>query len=344
MREALPRAETVLRRREHGAQVQHETVGILVRALAGFAHCMVHQVERVAADHRQVAGRPHIEHAVCPGDPHRQLAAAYVVDTEVVVEQADEGADGGRCVVVLGLAQQQCAAALEVAQIDVVAEGTAARFAAAVDRQHDFGLGVVPGAFRVQANLCAHADRTQGLRLGEDLGVGADANLKVLRPHALADQHLAQLCGLRRAGLDAAQVVADHGDHRTPHRLCATGIAARLLLDDTLQHRGHERHAGRLDRLQVAGRQQPGRQRVLLSGAGVGKQRGGSGNRWAAELAHGADRVGHLQQLRAGRGYGRDVVDVVGAHAHQARAEAFGPDATDQQCLFMVLRQHDFGT
>ena len=90
-------------------------------------------------------------------------------------------------VVVLGLAEQQRAAPLDVAQVDVVAERRAADPAAAVDRQHDLGLGVVPARDRVQADRRARAHRRHRLALGEDLGVGPDADLEVLRPQPLGD-------------------------------------------------------------------------------------------------------------------------------------------------------------
>ena len=59
-----------------------------------------------------------------------------------------------RGVVVLGLAQQQRAAALDVAQVDVVAERRAEHRAAAVDGEHDLGLRVIPG------RIGAHAEAT----------------------------------------------------------------------------------------------------------------------------------------------------------------------------------------
>ena len=110
---------------------------------------------------------------------------------KLLVEQADERADRARRVVVLGLAEQQRAAALEVAQVDVVAERGADDAAAAVDGEHDLRLGIVPlptsGWMPISAPV---PDRRHRLRLGEDLGVGPDADFEVLRPHALRDQHV----------------------------------------------------------------------------------------------------------------------------------------------------------
>ena len=60
------------------------------------------------------------------------------------VEQANKRPQCAGGVVVLGLAQQQRAAPLEVAQVDVVAQGRAVDPALAVDGQHHFRLRVVP--------------------------------------------------------------------------------------------------------------------------------------------------------------------------------------------------------
>ena len=118
---------------------------------------------------------------------------------EVRVEQADERADRARRVVVLGLAEQQRAAALEVAQVDVVAERRADGLAVAADDQHDLGLRIVPLRLRMDADLGARADRRHRLRLGEDLGIGADADLEILRPRLLRDQRVLEPRRLRRA-------------------------------------------------------------------------------------------------------------------------------------------------
>ncbi len=53
------------------------------------------------------------------------------------------------------------------------------------------------------------ADRRHRLRLGEDLGVRADADLEVLRPRALRDQRVLEPRGLRRARTHLREVVAD---------------------------------------------------------------------------------------------------------------------------------------
>ena len=118
---------------------------------------------------------------------------------KLAVEHADERADGAGGVVVLGLAEQQRAAALDVAQVHVVAERGAEDAAGAIYREHDFGLGIVPGRVGAHADPVAPAHRRQRRRLGEDLGVRADRDFQVLRPQAVGDQRLLEFLRLLRA-------------------------------------------------------------------------------------------------------------------------------------------------
>src|SRR5437867_13163874 len=90
---------------------------------------------------------------------------AQVVDSVALVEQAHERPDSATGIVVLGLAEQQGAAPLEVAQIHVVAECGPDYRAGTVDRQHHFRLGIVPGRIGPNTDLRANADGRQGLRL-----------------------------------------------------------------------------------------------------------------------------------------------------------------------------------
>ena len=166
--------------------------------------------------------------------------------------------------------------------------------------EHDLRLGIVPRRHRVEAGLRQVADRRHGLRLGEHLGVGADADLQILRPHAPPDQKLLQRHGLLRARLQPAQVVADRALDLGADRVGALGAAARLLLDDPLQHGDDEGDAGRLHRLQVDRREQPRFRGVAALARRVGEDfgeradvgalggRGGAGGVVAfAEVAHG---------------------------------------------------------
>ena len=77
-----------------------------------------------------------------------------------------------------------------------------------------------------------------------------------------------------RARPDLRQVGADHLADGAADRVGPAGIAARLLLDHPLEQAGREGHAARLDRLQVAGRQQIRRGRVAPVAGAVGEDLG----------------------------------------------------------------------
>ena len=126
--------------------------------------------------------------------------------------------------------------------------------------QHDLGLGIVPFRLRMDADFRAEPDRRHRLRLGEDLGVGSDAHFEILRPGTRVHERILHPLRLRRAGTHASSrssPITATSDCRTLSAL--RRIASRVLLDDALQHARHERHAARLDRLQIAGRKEPRR-------------------------------------------------------------------------------------
>src|SRR5579864_7912125 len=125
----------------------------------------------------------------------------------------------------------------------------------------------------MDTDLRSEPDRGQGLRLGEDLGVGANANLKVSRPRALSDKYLLESQRIRRARPDVGEVVADDRNDGLAHRLRFSRIAACLFLDDPLKHTGDESYPTRLDRLQVAGSEEPRRAVVAPVPGRVGKRR-----------------------------------------------------------------------
>src|SRR5262249_9760711 len=167
------------------------------------------------------------------------------------------------------LAEQQRAPSLEVAQVDVVAQRGANGVAGAVDGEHDLRLGVVPLRLRMDPDLGPGAHRRHRLSLGEDLRVGADSDFELLRPHALRQQRVLDGARLRGARTDVAQVAADDRDDRVADGLRLPRVAARLLFDDALEQTGHERDAARLDRLQVARRDQPRRSWIATPGVRV---------------------------------------------------------------------------
>src|SRR5699024_7685810 len=137
---ALARAVAVLYGRKHRTKGQHEAFGVLMMGFMGLCD----EVEGVAADLAHIAGALEHEAVVGTLDALRVLRIMQRIDAEWLIEQANEGADGARGVIVLGLAQQQGTAALDIAQIDVVAERGAARLSAGIDGQYDLGLRVVP--------------------------------------------------------------------------------------------------------------------------------------------------------------------------------------------------------
>src|SRR6218665_1746415 len=88
MRESLPRSVTVLCRREHRAQKQHETVWVGVVAVERLCH----EVERIAADLRQRA-RAFEREALGARHAPRAPDASHVGDAELRIQQTDEQAN-----------------------------------------------------------------------------------------------------------------------------------------------------------------------------------------------------------------------------------------------------------
>src|SRR5579863_1684534 len=212
--EALAFGATVFGGCEHGAAIEHDTIRILVHA----THHLRHQLGGVAADlaHRAFAAQ---HEAIVPFDREVDGGRPHVIEGEAPVEQADERPDRGGAVVVLGLTQEKRAPPLEIAQIDVVAERRTHDRAAAVRHQRHFGLGIVPARGGMKADFGTGADRRHRLRLGEDLGVGADADFEVLRPETALYQRLLEALGCFGTGTDAGKVGADLARQRVPHPL-----------------------------------------------------------------------------------------------------------------------------
>ena len=154
-----------------------------------------------------------------PSTVRVDLGVAHVVEREAVAEQADERADRGAGVVVLGLAEEQRRAALDVAQVDVVAERGADDGAARGGDQHDLRLrdcssddiGWMPTSARWPTAAIGGA-------LVKISASGPDADLEILRPHALVDQQRLERHRLRRAGLQPGEIVADEAADLGAHR------------------------------------------------------------------------------------------------------------------------------
>src|SRR4029453_4801712 len=85
---------------------------------------------------------------------------------------------------------------------------------------------------RVQPRLHAVADGRHRLRLGKDLRIRPDADLQVLRPGALLDQHALELGRLLAAGHQLADI---------PAQLSPNALAGRVAPRD-----GHPLELGRL--------------------------------------------------------------------------------------------------
>src|SRR5450830_1053534 len=291
MSEAASRLLTILGRRKQGPEKKHEAVRVLVIT----ADSLGHEIQRVTADqgHGTAAFK---RKAVVALDLQIHDAVAHVIERKRFIEQTNKRADRTGRIIVLGLAQQQCAAAFEITQIDVIAQGDAMHLAPAVHRQHNFRLGIVPFRLAMNSDFAAAAHCGQNRCLRENLRIRADTDLQVLRPHTLLDQHSFKAHRFWRARLDCPQVIAYYVVHQATNTFSFGSIASGLLLDYPLNHAGRERHPGRLDDLQIRRRQQ----RCLVGigmAAGVPEQRLDSPDVSARRLTNRQQRRGVLQQF-----------------------------------------------
>ena len=292
------------------------------------AHRLRHEVGGIAADLREVARAAQPE-LVGARYFEIDLGLAHMVERKRVVEEADEGTERAGGVVVLGDAQQERAAALDVAQVHVVAQRRADDPARGADDQRHLGLGIVPVGIRPDADLGAVAHRGHRRRLGEDLGIGADADFEVRRPGAACHQRLLQRLGLGRARLYGADIGADDRVQLAPHLLGARGIALGMFLDQPLQQADGEGDAGSLERLQVDRRQQVAHQ--LLQGADA----------LARGVAREGRRIGRVAEIGHGRHGRGEIEDAVGPDRDDRRPRRISraPDAADQGARRAVLGQ-----
>jgi len=263
---------------------------------------------------------------------------ACLVERKLAVEQPYERADGTRGIVVFGLAQQQGAAAFDVAQVDVVAQGDPAYLPARIHGQHQLGLGVVPLGCLEDADLGPGAHRGQHGGLGENFGIGPDADFQVLRPEIFLDQVFAHLGRFFRAGANVGYRGADGlADLRTD----AGGIgraAPGAFFDDPFEHAVGKRDAAGLDHLQIAGGHEMGGLGVGLARVGqqVVQRPAGAGR---CVRYHGGDVVA-LEQARY-RGADRgQVMQGAAVDRHHAGALVVGVvDPAHQQGMFQVVGQ-----
>ena len=203
---------------------------------------------------------------------------------------------------------------------------------------HHLRFGIVPRRAGMQSGVHAGADRRQDRRLGEDLGVGADADLEILAPGALGDQHLLEPHGLGRTGLELPQVVAAQGLDFAADDGGGGRLALGALFDDALDHRNREGDAGRLDDLQVHRRQQPRPGGVAGLCDRVGEDVGETAQALAGRRPQRPGRIVGLGQIGDGGKIGGDVEHAIIADGDDGWAGAVrAPDASGQSAAAAVV-------
>ncbi|MGF6290571.1 hypothetical protein QFZ98_002404 [Paraburkholderia youngii] len=219
----------------------------------------------------------------------------------------------------LSFALQQRAAAFEVAQIDVVAQRGAQHLAPAVDRQHDFGLGIVPLRSGMQTDIRTGAQSGQHGCLRKDLRIGTDPHLEILRPHALRDQQRFEFARLGRIRANAGKAVTYQRLNLCANLRSARRIAFGLLFDHALDQTARKRDARRLDDLQVTRCEQM-RVGVVRVGGCVCQHRLETADPTAGCTTYRGHRVVVFQQAAHGRRHVGNVEHAVGAQYDYRRA------------------------
>ena len=110
----------------------------------------------------------------------------------------------------------------------------------------------------MDADLGADTNRRHGLGFGEDLGIGTDPHLQILRPDPTLLQSLFKPVRCGRARHNRSQIAADFGVDGLADTCRGLGIALGLFFNDPLQHADHKGHPAGLDRLQIDGSQKYG--------------------------------------------------------------------------------------
>jgi hypothetical protein len=181
------------------------------------------------------------------------------------------------------------------------------------------------------------SNRRQRWTLGEDLGVGADGDLEILRPQTVLDQGLLQALGALRARIDAAQVAAHALGQLLADLQGGGGVAPGALLDHPLQGRDGEGDAGGLQALQIDGGQQlGGRFAMGVSPHGTHVQDFQRALVLAARQGH-AGTIG-VHQVGDRRGDLRHVLDASAAHQHGGRAVT-EVDAAQKGRVLPIIRK-----
>jgi hypothetical protein len=142
------------------------------------------------------------------------------------------------------------------------------------------------------------------------------------------------------ARLDLREVGADHLDHAAADRLGLARVATRLLLDHPLKKAGRKGHAGRLNRLQVAGRREVRQCRVAPIVRAVLEDRGEIAELFSCAACD-AERIVGVEEVGHGRRGLAQIEHAVLADRHHARPRRIArrPGASDQRARRAVGRQ-----
>ena len=190
----------------------------------------------------------------------------------------------------------------------------------------------------MDAGVHEGADRRKRLRLREDFRVRADADLEILAPGALGDEHLLEVRSLARAGLELGEILAHEAHDLAADRGGAFGVAARPLLDHALEHRDGEGDARGLDGLQIDGREEPGLCGIAPLGRRVGEELRESAERFALGAAQGLRGMRLFAEIAHRREARRDVENAFGTNGDDGRPAELGPpDAAGERRIAMIL-------
>ena len=251
--EALTRPIAVLGRRKQGAEKEHRPIGVLMIR----ADHLGDEITRVPADPIHV-GRVVEAKAVRPDDAEADSRLAHRIEREGRIEEAQKWPDSAARIVVFGLGQQQRRTAFDVAQVDVVTQGSADDAAVGGHREHHFRLRIVPGRHRVKSGIHPGADGGHRLRLGEDFRIRPDADLEILAPHVLCDQRFLERAASFEPGrrcLRSPIPTIRRMSWRMPSAACGLPRARSSITRSIIEI--GEGDTRRLDRLKIDGREQP---------------------------------------------------------------------------------------
>ena len=265
VREALARRVAILDRREHRAKEQHGPIGIAVMRVDHLRHQIGGIATDLAIDDAPSSPKPSLPSTVSDTVVCRTSSSANRV------EQARNGPIAQDALLSFALPSSRAERPSTSRRLTSLPSVAADDPTGRRRHQHDLGLRVVPRGVRMDAGIHPGADCGHRLRLGEDLGVRADAHFQILAPRALRDQHLLQMRASGDPGLRRAR--SSPTRRLTSARIAAAAahVAARAFLDHALQHGEREGDAGGLDGLQVDRCEQPRLAAVALFGRRVGQ-------------------------------------------------------------------------